>query len=83
MTPKEYHDKLNDLIQYHCYLYYGLDMPIILDYEYDLMYHELARLESKHPELISDESRTQQVGWTPGRIYERKYPEWEYTKSLY
>ena len=39
-----------------------LDEPEISDYEYDMLYAELLRLEAEHPELYDPDSPTQRVG---------------------
>jgi len=42
--------------------YHVLDAPLIADAEYDALLHELAGLESEHPELAAPDSPTQRVG---------------------
>lgn len=42
--------------------YYTKDAPVVTDAEYDRVYRELEILESAHPELITPDSPTQQVG---------------------
>lgn len=49
----------------HAHAYYVLDAPLISDAEYDRLYHELLRLETEHPELITPDSPTQRVGDIP------------------
>jgi DNA ligase (NAD+) len=46
-------------------LYHELDAPEISDAEYDALYRELVELEEAHPELITPDSPTQRVGYTP------------------
>ena len=58
-------EKLREQIRYHNYRYYVLDDPEIPDAEYDRMLRELQVLESKHPELVVDDSPTQRVGSEP------------------
>ena len=41
--------------------YYVLDDPILSDEEYDRLYHELAALEARFPELVSPASPTHRV----------------------
>ncbi|OFZ13780.1 MAG: DNA ligase (NAD(+)) LigA [Bdellovibrionales bacterium RBG_16_40_8] len=55
-------DELRTIITEHDRLYYTLDKPIISDYEYDKLFAELEDLESKRPELITNDSPTQRVG---------------------
>lgn len=40
-------DKLSKLLQYHSDLYYNKQMPIISDYEYDMLFKKLQFLEEK------------------------------------
>lgn len=63
MTEIEQHLKtLRERIAYHAKRYYVDDDPEISDREYDLMYAELQRLESEHPELDDPASPTHRVG---------------------
>ena len=50
------------LITDHNYRYHVLVDPIVSDAEYDAMIRELIALEESHPELITPDSPTQQVG---------------------
>ena len=47
------------------YNYHVLDAPTIPDAEYDRLYHELAALETMHPQAIVPDSPTQRVGDAP------------------
>ena len=61
-------DRVADLrqqIAYHNERYHTLDSPEIADAEYDMLVRELLKLESEHPELVSAESPTSQVGGVP------------------
>lgn len=49
----------------HAKLYYVYDSPEISDYDYDMLYAELLRLEAEHPEYYDPESPTQRVGGKP------------------
>lgn len=42
--------------------YYVNDAPTISDAEYDALYRDLERLEAQHPELVANDSPTQEVG---------------------
>ncbi len=53
---------LREQIAYHSKLYYDNDAPEISDYEYDMMFDELKRLEAENPELDSPSSPTHRVG---------------------
>ena len=54
--------QLTKEIRHHNELYYNQDAPEISDYEYDMMYAELLRLEAEHPELFDPDSPSQRVG---------------------
>ena len=44
------------------YLYYVMDNPTMLDFEYDHLLRELEELEAAHPELVQEDSPTKRVG---------------------
>ena len=54
--------RLRAQLLYHAKRYYVDDDPEISDYEYDMMYAELGRLEAEHPELFDPASPTRRVG---------------------
>ncbi|MFQ4149707.1 NAD-dependent DNA ligase LigA [Arthrobacter sp. LAPM80] len=56
------HADLVDLIQKYRAAYYNDDAPIVSDAEFDLLYSELETLEALHPELVTGDSPTQNVG---------------------
>jgi DNA ligase (NAD+) len=62
-------EELRELIKYHNRRYFDLDDPEISDAEYDELVRELARLEREHPELVTAESPTQQVGGAPVGLF--------------
>ncbi len=55
-------DELRKKLEYHSYKYYVEDSPQISDYDYDMMFYELKRLEDDHPEFYSENSPTNRVG---------------------
>ena len=55
-------EKLRRDLNYHAQRYYVYDAPEISDYEYDMMYAELKRLEEENPSLYDPNSPTQRVG---------------------
>lgn len=57
--------KLRKDLSHHAKLYYVYDAPTISDYEYDMMYAELKRLEEENPEYDDPESPTHRVGGKP------------------
>ena len=52
-------------LTHHAKLYYVYDSPIISDYEYDMMFADLKRLEEEHPEFFDPSSPSQRVGGKP------------------
>lgn len=64
-TVRETIEKLRAKILYHAKKYYVEDAPEISDYDYDMMYAELLRLEAEHPELDDPASPTHRVGGKP------------------
>ena len=65
MNPAERIEELRRLIRYHEERYYILASPEISDAQFDAYLHELERLESENPDLVTADSPTQRVG---GRI---------------
>lgn len=55
-------ESLKEKIRDHDYRYYVLTDPVISDEEYDKLIKELEKLESEHPDLITEDSPTQRVG---------------------
>ncbi|CZQ99239.1 nad-dependent dna ligase active site [Trichococcus palustris] len=53
---------LKEKLNQFSYEYYVLDKPSVSDREYDLLYHELEKLEKKFPNLITADSPTQRIG---------------------
>ncbi|MBE6590305.1 MAG: NAD-dependent DNA ligase LigA [Ruminococcaceae bacterium] len=64
-------EKLRRELLYHAKRYYVEDAPEISDYEYDMMYAELLRLEGEHPEFFDPSSPTQRVGGAPLEKFEK------------
>lgn len=66
VTPsEELRAKYDDLVQKirsYREAYYVNDAPIVSDAEFDTLFRELEELESTHPELVSNDSPTQEVG---------------------
>lgn len=62
MDTQEKIEKLRKEIELYSYCYYVEDNPKVEDYEYDALFKELQKLESEHPELITQDSPTQRVG---------------------
>ena len=64
-------DELRKKIRRASELYYDKDSPEISDYEYDMMFEELKKLEKEHPELDSADSPTHRVGGTASEKFEK------------
>jgi DNA ligase (NAD+) len=65
VTPADRIAELRRLIRHHEERYYISNDPEIADAEFDALMHELERLESENPDLVSGDSPTQRVG---GRV---------------
>jgi DNA ligase (NAD+) len=52
---------LREVLRFHEYRYQILNEPLIADFEYDMLYKELQRLEASNPKLIAPDSPTQRV----------------------
>ncbi len=63
--PQQRVDELRSLLDRYNYEYHVLDSPSVSDAEYDDLMNELRRIEAEHPELVTQESPTQRVGFTP------------------
>ena len=59
---KERYAQLVDRVRAARQSYYVNDAPTISDAEYDALYRELEKLEAQHPELVANDSPTQEVG---------------------
>jgi len=57
----EIYEKLVSDLKYYNYSYYVKSKSIISDYEYDLLFHYLEKLEKKIPQLIKSYSPTQRL----------------------
>ncbi len=62
-------DELRALIVAANKAYHELDAPEIPDADYDLAVRELHELEAKYPEVRTDDSPTQTVGFTPSSLF--------------
>ncbi|MFW5864545.1 MAG: NAD-dependent DNA ligase LigA [Candidatus Izemoplasmataceae bacterium] len=67
MDIKSKIEALKKEIRIHDYNYHVLDNPTISDVEYDQLLKTLIDLETKHPELITNDSPSQRIG---GKILE-------------
>lgn len=60
--PEQRIAELKKLLDEYSYQYHVLDSPTIDDAIYDSLFNELKELESKYPELLTNDSPTQRVG---------------------
>ncbi len=54
--------ELRDILRENSRLYYVDNAPVMSDYEYDQLMHELEALEAEYPEFLTPDSPTQKVG---------------------
>jgi DNA ligase (NAD+) len=54
-------EALREALRFHEHRYYIQNDPLISDYEYDLLYKQLEKLENENPDLIVPDSPTQRV----------------------
>jgi DNA ligase (NAD+) len=59
---RDQYEHLVDEVRKHRVAYYQNDAPLVSDAEYDALYRSLEDLESMHPEIVSNDSPTQEVG---------------------
>lgn len=62
-------EALRKEIEYHNYLYYVKDSPIITDAEYDRLFRRLLELEEQFPDLVTPDSPSQRVGAPPAEEF--------------
>ncbi|MDR0284989.1 MAG: NAD-dependent DNA ligase LigA [Propionibacteriaceae bacterium] len=62
MEPRERHQDLCSLLTQYRWEYYVLDAPSVPDADFDRLMRELEAIERDHPEWVTPESPTQQVG---------------------
>ena len=59
---REEYEVLVEEVRKHRFAYYQEDAPIISDAEFDELYRRLETIEALHPELVANDSPTQEVG---------------------
>ncbi len=57
----EYADLVENVRRYR-FAYYNEDSPLVSDAEFDTLYRRLEEIEELHPELVANDSPTQEVG---------------------
>ena len=55
-------EKLRIVLRFHEYRYYVQNDPLISDFEYDMLYKQLEKMETADPGLVTPDSPTQRVG---------------------
>ncbi len=63
--------ELRELVRKHDWQYYGLDRPLISDFEYDQLLAELQQIEQLNPHLVTSDSPTQRVGHAPVSAFQK------------
>ncbi|MET3922697.1 NAD-dependent DNA ligase LigA [Arthrobacter sp. UYEF20] len=59
---REEYEVLVEEVRKHRFAYYQEDAPTISDAEFDELYRRLETIEAMHPELVANDSPTQEVG---------------------
>ena len=59
---REEYENLVEEVRKHRFAYYQEDAPIISDADFDELFRRLETLEAMHPELVANDSPTQEVG---------------------
>jgi len=60
--PRQRHQELSALLNHYRWEYYVQDAPSVPDADFDRLMHELEAIEQDHPEFVTPDSPTQQVG---------------------
>jgi DNA ligase (NAD+) len=64
-------EKIRKEIEYHNYLYYVKDAPVISDAEYDRLFRKLLEIEAQFPDLVTPASPSQRVGAPPAEEFKQ------------
>ena len=59
---REEYENLADLVRKYRFAYYQEDEPLVSDAEFDTLFRRLEEIEALHPELVANDSPTQEVG---------------------
>ncbi|WP_338423096.1 NAD-dependent DNA ligase LigA [Arthrobacter sulfonylureivorans] len=59
---RDEYEQLTENVRKYRYAYYNEDAPLISDAEFDALYRRLEEIEALHPELVANDSPTQEVG---------------------
>jgi DNA ligase (NAD+) len=69
VEPAERVEELRAQIAYHNQKYHQEDAPEISDADFDALVRELRTIEEEHPDLLTPDSPTQQVGSAPSVLF--------------
>ncbi|RAX47562.1 DNA ligase (NAD(+)) LigA [Arthrobacter sp. AQ5-06] len=61
-SVREEYENLTDLVRKYRFAYYQEDEPLVSDAEFDELFRQLEEIEALHPELVANDSPTQEVG---------------------
>ena len=61
-SVRDEYENLADLVRKYRFAYYQEDEPLVSDAEFDALFRRLEELEALHPELVTNDSPTQEVG---------------------
>jgi DNA ligase (NAD+) len=61
-SVREEYENLADLVRKYRFAYYQEDEPLVSDAEFDNLFRRLEEIEALHPELVANDSPTQEVG---------------------
>lgn len=61
-SVREEYENLVDLVRKYRFAYYQEDEPLVSDAEFDALFRRLEEIEALHPELVANDSPTQEVG---------------------
>jgi DNA ligase (NAD+) len=76
---RDEYEQLTEDVRRYRYAYYNEDAPLIADAEFDRLYRRLEEIEALHPEMVANDSPTQEVGgevsaaFTPVQHLQRMY----------
>ncbi|HXF02450.1 MAG TPA: NAD-dependent DNA ligase LigA [Arthrobacter sp.] len=59
---RDEYEQLTENVRKYRYAYYNEDAPLVSDAEFDALYRRLEEIEALHPELVANDSPTQEVG---------------------
>nr|WP_324606742.1 NAD-dependent DNA ligase LigA [Psychromicrobium lacuslunae] len=63
------YDSLVEEVRRYRFAYYNEDAPLVSDAEFDQLFRKLEEIEALHPELVSNDSPTQEVGGEVSAVF--------------